>query len=302
MNTLICRWKPTLASLYTLAALLLSPAFQGCIDGSNGGGTVVKEPPVNFHINVAGQNQIQFGVELSKRYGLGLAGSYNIRDYGTVFVSPEGPTNNFMFGFNLNTRVFLKESWLNFQEVTSLPTGAMFPGWMSGPVVDFESPEINTSGLQWHFYIGTRDQFYIGAAALIKQVDNNFPAVNVGYTFYDNSGNVVLGLLFFGPKLDSNGKVAVPGGIFVGTNISPLLPNTLSSNQVATLAARSQSELQNINVMELAHKASEGKPVKINGKSAFGFIDIRGKDARKFNDEKKVRSLITRYTNASRRK
>jgi hypothetical protein len=47
--------------------------------------------------------------------------------------------------------------------------------------------------------------------------------IGIGANYYDDKGNIVVGGLFYPPKLVNN-QVTVPGGVFIGTNLTPFLP------------------------------------------------------------------------------
>jgi hypothetical protein len=199
---------------------------------------------------------------------------------------PESAGQGFGLGLLLNTRAFLRETWVDFREVSALPTGASFPSWMGVPLVDVAVPELNRGGVDYHFYFGARGQFYVGAAGLIHAIDERFPSLNIGYTFYDKQGRVVLGFQFFGPKLGPDGRAVVPGGIFIGTNLSPFLPKTGG-------AVASQSFALSASTVE--------HPVRINGKSVQSHIVTSGRDAGKYRTKAQVRRVLDRYFEASRR-
>lgn len=262
------------------------------------GGCQLQDSPVVFGVSVPQPNVIGFQANLTQRYGLGLAGSFALpKNVGEVVLAPETSSSGFGLGLNLNTAAFLRSTWLQFQEVNVLPTGALFPGWMSGPVVDITSPDLNRYGVDYHFFLGTRGVWYLGAAGLIHKVDESFPAVNIGYTFYDNKGNVVIGFQFFGPKIGSNGKAVVPGGIFIGTNLSPLLPPAPDGN---VAVAASALRIQNGELLNIVEKANHGQPIRINGQSVASDIQTSGKDAGKYKSQGEIRGLIDRYMEASR--
>lgn len=258
--------------------------------------------PATFSITVPSANTVEVQVALAQRFGLGLSGNIPVTidgvNYGSVMLMPESPSSGFGFGFSLNTGVFLRDTWVNYQEVTSLPTGDAFPAWMSGPVVDLVVPPANINELGWHFYFGTRSQFYVGAAALISAIGRDFPSLRLEYSFYDDKGRVILGLVFFGPKMRSDGSVEVPGGIFVGTNISPFLPPELQ-NLGMQGSGVSVSALQ---VSGLVQAANSGQAIKINGKSVTADLSVSGRDAGRYRSQSAIQGIADRFAAASRRR
>lgn len=285
--------------------------------------------PVDFEFSVPAENSVRFAAELKRRYGLGLQGEFQIDRYGSIFVEPETPNQGFKFGFELHTSVFRHDTWVNYREVTSLPTGAPFPMWMTGPVVDVVIPPLNHHEVNWHFYFGTRGQYYVGLAAVIRAVNQNFPGIDIGYTFYDDQGRVILGIQFFGPKVAGGGQLLSPGGIFVGTNVTPFLPEDFQPAHASELGggvadtsdeivrfgprprprhalsrrhralARRAPVLQR-QALELVERANRGEQVRINGQTVYGEVRVTGRDARRYRSERSIRRAISQFTAASR--
>lgn len=256
--------------------------------------------PATISVTVPTPNSIQTQVNLTQRFGLGLSINVPIIvegvNYGSVYAVPESPASGFGFGFTLNTSTFLRESWVNYREVTALPTGDAFPSWMGGAVVDFVVPPANIPELKWHLYIGTRGQFYVGLASQISAIGGGFPSLRIEYNFYDDQGRVVIGLVFFGPKIQ-NGRVLESGGIFVGTNITPFLPPEMQN--IGTVGS-AQMALSSSQLTSLISAASRGRPIKINGKSVTSDIAVSGRDSGRYRSAQSIQGLVDRYMAASR--
>lgn len=259
--------------------------------------------PVNFSVSVPTPDQIDFSAQLTQQYGIGLSASYTLPDnIGSILLTPESPGQGFGLQLDLNTAAFLKSSWVQFQEVTTLPTGAPFPTWLTGPVIDVTSPDLNANGIAYHFYFGDHGQMYVGAAGVISAINSNtFPNVGVGYTFYDNQGRVVVGFQFFGPSTTS------PGGIFIGTNLTPFLPTTPSGPSGTSGASGASgalevaaAQLRSASSLELVEQAARLEPVEINGQSVVSNYVTTGPEASRYRSQSAVQGLIDRFTAASR--
>ena len=259
-------------------------------------------PPVNYSVTVPSPNVIETQFKLLGHYGIGLSLDFTMpKDLGTVFATEETPQSGFGFGFTLNTRVFMKESWTDFQEVMTLPTGAAFPAWMTGPVVDFTSPALNTHGAAYHLYFGDHSQFYVGMGALIYAIDEHFPTTNVGFSYYDAKGNAIIGVEFFGPKLGPDGHAVVSGGVFVGTNITPFLPaNFPGPTPMPTSSPMVSPDAEMPSMAELVDAASNQLPIVINGQTAYGVMRVTGPGASRYRSQRAVKRLINRYMAATR--
>jgi hypothetical protein len=274
------------------------------------------EPPVLWSLVVPEPNELEFGAELTGRYGLGLDGEFDIDEWGRIFVEPETPDQGFRFGFGLNTGAFDHENWVGYEEVTTLPTGGQFPTWMTGRVVDIEIPPLNIGDeVEWHLYLGTRGKFYLGLAALLKFL-GDVPDINIGYTFYDDNGNVIIGLSFFGPGVVDGERVN--GGIFVGTDLTRLVPDgvfpvdpdrnvILSGTDLGMssqpLSLESSAGVNAALAMDWVEKANRGEEIRMNGRTVTSNVNVSGREARRYrNNERRIRGVIDRYTRASRRR
>jgi hypothetical protein len=281
---------------YGVLALALAATTSACRQDPN---------PATFQVTVPNPNTVQMQVGLTQRFGIALSGTFPLViegiDYGSIYVTPESPSSGLGFGFTLNTNTFLRESWVNYQEVTTLPTGDAFPSWHGGPVVDVVIPPANISELSWHFYFGTRTQFYVGAAAVISAIGRGFPAVRLEYSFYDNQGRVIIGIVFFGPKLDASGNLLSPGGIYVGTNITPFLPENMRNIGGRSSSASSVS-LSAAEISRLISAAHTGKPVKVGGRSVTADLAVSGRDSGRYRSAQSIQGLADRFAAASRRR
>ncbi len=257
--------------------------------------------PATFQVTVPSANTVQMQVGLSQKFGIGLSGNFPITvegvNYGSVYVLPESPQSGLGFGFTLNTATFLRESWVNYQEVTSLPTGDAFPVWQGGPVVDVVIPPANIPELGWHFYFGTRNQFYVGVAAIISAIGRNFPSVRLEYSFYDDQGRAIIGIVMFGPKLDGSGNLLSPGGIYVGTNITPFLPVEMRNVYGTSSSSMSLSSAEIGHLIQAAHS---GRSVRIGGKSVTADLAVSGRDSGRYRSHAAIQGLADRFSAASR--
>ena len=283
-----------------------------------------QDPPIQYSLTVPEPNQVRLEVELAKRYGLGLTGQFDIFNYGSIFLQGESASRNFGFGFELNTGVFLRDTWVNYREVTALPTGALFPVWLRGPVVDVKIPALDREQLGWDFYFGTRGQFYVGVAASIGALRGNVPSINIEYSFYDSQGRVVLGLQFYGPEVGGQGR---PGGIFIGTNITPFLPaealpvlprspseTTGNSSEFGVQSAiqpliaqpilkkgallNQKPELRRPDlapVLQLAQAVAQGKQIHLNGQSLVSEVRVQGRDAGRIRSDRDLQRALNAF-------
>jgi hypothetical protein len=254
--------------------------------------------PVQFTIGVPQVNTVAFQANLTQTYGMDLSGNYALpKDYGMITLSAETATSGMGLGISLNTGAFVPTAWVDYQEATTLPTGVALPLWISTPVVDIDLPSFHTGPVSYHAYVGVRGQWYVGVTGLVKQINENFPAVNLGYTFRDSKGNVVVGLNFFAPKLDTSGHAEVPGGIFVGTNLTPLLAGI---RQPQSSAPELTSTLSPELMAGLNEAADSGQPISMSGQSVVVQRLVTGPQAGEYHSNKRIDALMNRYMTALR--
>jgi hypothetical protein len=272
---------PLLAAGATLTLLTMSACQEAT------------KQPVIYRIDVPEPNHVQAQIELTQRIGLGLAGDFNIdlqgTRYGRVFFEPETQTHGFILGLDLNLGIFVPENVGSFEKTTTLPTGQRFSSWVQSPMVALTIPEANTPELAWNFYFGTQGRIAFGAAATISAINGSFPSLSLEYAFRDKQGRMILGVQFYGPGRDANGQ-AVPGGIFIGTDLTDLVPRQALSYLPA---GSTTSELIS---------SSPAKRLKIQGKSAFREFSLRGRDAGQYQQSPEhLRTVISRMLDETRK-
>ncbi len=166
------------------------------------------------------QQTLQFQAELTRESNFALDGQILLPPHGDVYFLPASPQRGFTFGGRLDLKAFLPDGW-QYGEVTRLPTGAYFPPYITSPLVQVPLSD------DFSAYLGVRDQKALGIAwSFIKSDDT---AIGIGANYYDAQGNIVMGGLFFPPRKE-NGKVTVPGGLFIVTDLTPFLPAAARRN------------------------------------------------------------------------
>lgn len=247
-----------------------------------------QQSPVDFKVTVPDADHVEFSARLKQKYGLGIAGEFEIRDLGTISLIPESNIKGFGVAFKLNSGAFIRERFgVEYSEVSTLPTGQPFPEFMAGPVMDVTIPKYDSGEVKWHFYFGVRGEKYVGAAAVLRAVGANVPSVNIGYVFYDKQGRVVLGIQFFGPKLDGQGGVIENGGILVGTNLSPLID---TGSSVESLGAQGIAAVS---------QAISGKPISIGGRTVTTHVTVSGSQAHKIKSKRSFNKVMKRFIEAT---
>lgn len=253
-------------------AAVLCGALMAC----NGSTTTAG---AKYTISFPDQETLQFEAILLDHSNFELDGAIEVPPYGQLYFLPETPQQGFTWGLKMNLVAFLPETWRNLKETNKLPTGVFMPAWMKTAVIDV--PFSNG----WHAYFGVRGRKYAGAA--FQFVDSkDMPGVSLNFNYRDDKGNVVVGITFFGPKLDSSGNnVIEKGGVFVGTDLSQFGAGAAGANKLS---------------MDLANKAARGEPVVMNGKALRLDVEVVGDQKNEIRSERQLRKLLNRYTEMMR--
>jgi|GEM_PF-2715752 len=296
------RSKPNLNRKFLL------PAIAGTLLAGASACRETTTQPVLYRIDVPEPGSLQVEIELTQRIGLGLSGNYDIDIDGTryarIFMHPETSSQGFRFGLDLNLGIFIPETVGSFEKTTTLPTGQGFSSWVQSPMVELTIPEANLPELSWNFYFGTQGRIAVGAAATIAAINGSFPSISLEYAFRDNQGRLILGVQFYGPGRDQDGN-SVPGGIFIGTDLTELIPREalayLPSRNSQTPPAPSSALASSFQAPS-APKATSAKTLNSSGRSAFREISLRGRDAGTYKrSPERLKAVIGRMLGHTRR-
>jgi hypothetical protein len=264
--------------------------------------------PVVYRIDVPAQNQLDIEIELTQRIGLGLAGEFDIeiagRRYAVIRIEPETTNHGFRLGLQLDLDLFIPETLGSFRKVRNLPTGQTFASWVQSEMVDLRIPEANLPELSWNFYFGTGGRIAIGAAATITAINGNFPSISLDYAFRDNQGRLILGVQFYGPGRNAQGQ-NIPGGIFIGTDLTDLIPAEarayLPSHRGDESSAAKQSSLLARSVESLSEVRSSTARYHVAGESRYREASLAGRDAGRYQrSPRALRGVIYQMLEKSR--
>lgn len=254
-------------------ARILALAFAIGATGCNS----PEAPEAKYTLEFPNEDTIVFESTVLSRAGFSLDGAIDLPPYAQLYFEPETAQSNFTFGLRIDTKSFLPEEWQGFGKVNRLPTGAFFPSWIKTDLIAVPVDD------RWTAYFGLEGEKYVGATYAFAD-DEKDPKLGLSYNFRDKDGNVVLGVLFYGPKR-VEGTVAVPGGVFVGTNLSQFIKKTATSD------AR----------IELSDKILENGLRGMNRKTRKSDIQVIGKNAWMHQSSYGIKKLTKRYMRALRR-
>lgn len=155
-----------------------------------------------------------------------LGGSFTVKDYGTLDVTPWTPTNPFSVGFTMNTNVLNDQDYVNFTPTTVLPNGDPLPIAANRAYAQVKLENPINKNFDVYAYVDAYQHEWFGVAVLLNVInDKYFPAgLTITTNFLkDKVGNARGVGAFFGPAIDSNGKMTKSGGIAFFANIKALV-------------------------------------------------------------------------------
>lgn len=154
-----------------------------------------------------------------------LGGSFSIKDYGTIDVQPSTPETPFNVGLRLNLDIVNDLEFIRYQPTTTLPAGQPLPTLINRAMAQVKLKNDISSNFDIYAYVDILGKEWVGAVLTLKFLNNCFPAgISITKNFLKTKNGPARGVgTFFGPKLDDNGKMLVPGGMAVFVNAKALV-------------------------------------------------------------------------------
>ncbi len=154
-----------------------------------------------------------------------MVGSFQIKNYGILFVSPYTSTQRFEVGFDLDyASIINDQDYIHVEPTGTLPNG--MPIGLAYPVVEVRGDKPIHEKFDLFGYVDILHGEWLGVAAMFSFInDKNFPAnLSVSQVFFrDNEGIPRVMASVFGPKLNADGTLARNGGISLFANVRELL-------------------------------------------------------------------------------
>lgn len=161
-------------------------------------------------------SQLKVTASFDETYQIDGEAQVPYKNYGSIFIG-QNDSRQFTIGLDFNDNVF---GDVDLKQVSALPTGVGFPSIVTGPlgVVDL----LKDPG-KWSIsaYFGALSsspsamKSLVGAGISLSGVDSSFPDITLTQNYFTKDNRRFGSLTIYGPKLDENKKVLVPGGIFV---------------------------------------------------------------------------------------
>src|SRR5262249_36358843 len=160
-----------------------------------------------------------------------MGGTYDVNikgtDYGQILVTPSTASTPFSVGFDLNLNIVNDQNLVNMTPVTTLPTGQLIPvPNLNRAFAQVKMDKPVNSNFDVYVYADISGKQWLGVAMVMNFVNNKyFPSglsVSQGFVKGSDGNNQIWGA-FFGPKVDNNGNMLVPGGIALFANVLSLI-------------------------------------------------------------------------------
>jgi len=149
---------------------------------------------------------------------------FPVKTYGDIFINPTTATTPMQLGFNLNTAIVNDQQYVTFTPTQTFPNGR--PIGLNYPIVEIKADKPVSKNFDIFGYVDVLHGNWIGGAAILNFLDQkSFPAgLAINQVFLrDAKGNPEITGNVFGPTLNADGSLHVPGGISVFANIRSLV-------------------------------------------------------------------------------
>ncbi|MEW6057400.1 MAG: hypothetical protein AB1540_12380 [Bdellovibrionota bacterium] len=179
---------------------------------------------VSYEI-AANLESIKFRLNFAPGVTTDIGGTFPVKDYGTIEVEPSTPETPFNVGFRLNTSIFNDQELLDLAPVTILPSGQPLPVALNRAMAQVKLKNEVDPNFDVYLYVDVLQREWLGLALTLKFINTKAfpPGLAVTRDFLQKNGRAQAVGAAFGPRVDNQGKLVVPGGIAVFANVQELL-------------------------------------------------------------------------------
>lgn len=178
---------------------------------------------------------LKIALNFSKDVQTDLGGSFDVKNYGAIEVEPTTPTTPFNVGFRLNLGIVNDQDYVRLTPVTTLPSGQPLPFNVNRAMAQVKLVNQINPNFDVYAYVDIVGKEWLGVAVTLKFINNKyFPAgLSVSKQFLKNSQGLARAAgSVFGPKVDSNGQLLIPGGIALFANAKAIIQDAKGSGQL----------------------------------------------------------------------
>lgn len=170
---------------------------------------------------------------------LNLMGSYDLKDYGQLFVVPYSQQEPFQVGLTLDLTVFKDGDYVNLEPTSTFPNGVSMG--LPNPLVKIQGASPVGDKFDLMGYVDITRGEWLGVAVILNFLDDKvFPeGLAVTQNFSTNAqGKPGAIATLFGPQIDESGQMIQPGGIAFLANVKQLAEKQVPMGMVTSELAR----------------------------------------------------------------
>jgi len=152
-----------------------------------------------------------------------MSGVFEVKEYGSIFVSPYSAAAPLEFGFDLKSTLFSDTEYGALTPKDTIANG--MPTANGKKMVEFASADTYTK-VSLYGQLDIQNQEWMGATGIFPAaIDSNFPAGLLLTQWYklDETGQPQIIVFLMGPKLNTDGSVGTPGHMSLFANAKELL-------------------------------------------------------------------------------
>jgi hypothetical protein len=171
---------------------------------------------------------VELSMAFAPQWQIGFGGTYALpfadKPYGVLSVQPTTATTPFTVKFRLDTRIVNDPEFndvINFQPVTTLPTGFPLPFGIDRALVKIKGTQPVDANVDVYTYVDVAKGEWMGVALVFPKVDLAFIPPNL--TLFQQFLSGFASVTAFGPAVASDGARLAPPGIGIFANIPELL-------------------------------------------------------------------------------
>lgn len=170
-----------------------------------------------------------FGLLFTDKVKSEFFGTFNVKDYGYVYLNPYTPTTPFEVGFNLYwTRIVNDTDYVKLQPTSYLPNGE--PTGLN-PLVELKMGHSVSDKYDMLAYVDVKNHSWLGTALIIQALNTNlFPeGLTIRQVYQrDEANNPVIMGYAFGPTTNPDGSLKRAGGLALFANVRYLAEHRLT--------------------------------------------------------------------------
>ncbi len=177
-------------------------------------------------------------LSLDPKFKADIGGSYNVKTYGTVEVSPSTESSPLKVGFVLDLDVLYDNEYVDLDPTTKLPNGQPIPNLVDRALVQVKLNNVGNSKFDVYLYVDVLKKEWLGVALTLESsISKYFPAGLALSQSYKSKGKTVASGSVFGPKQNSPQNKEAGIALFINVKALKNKRAPLDANELVFLNA-----------------------------------------------------------------